>query len=158
MPYLIDGHNLIGALPDVSLSDPDDEAALNEILMRYFYRIRKNGIVYFDQRSAGSERLVSGPNLSVVFVRKPRTADQAIQAHLRRLGKEARNWTVVSSDRAVQSQARKAGARVVSSQDFSRLLNVSSSDEMGGEKPSDSLSEAELQGWIDLFKRRKNGC
>jgi hypothetical protein len=74
------------------------------------------------------------------------------------LGKEARNWTVVSSDRAVQRQARKAGARVVSSQDFSRFLNISHSDEMEGEKPSDSLSEAELQGWIDLFKRRKNGC
>ena len=28
MNYLIDGHNLIGQLPDISLDDPNDEALL----------------------------------------------------------------------------------------------------------------------------------
>ena len=28
MPYLIDGHNLIACLPDISLDDPNDEAQL----------------------------------------------------------------------------------------------------------------------------------
>jgi S-adenosylhomocysteine hydrolase len=28
MPYMIDGHNLIGKLPDISLDDPNDEALL----------------------------------------------------------------------------------------------------------------------------------
>jgi hypothetical protein len=34
MPFLIDGHNLIGALPDLDLDDPDDEARLVERLQR----------------------------------------------------------------------------------------------------------------------------
>jgi len=35
MPLLIDGHNLIGQIPDISLSDPDDEAKLVLLLRRY---------------------------------------------------------------------------------------------------------------------------
>ena len=40
--YLIDGHNLIGQLPDLSLTDPDDEAKLVQKLTG-FPRARRSG-------------------------------------------------------------------------------------------------------------------
>jgi hypothetical protein len=47
----------------------------------------------------------------VHFVRQPAIADTAILNHLHRLGSDAHNWIVVSSDAAVRSGAQKAGAR-----------------------------------------------
>ncbi len=41
MPLLIDGHNLIGRLPDLRLDDPDDEAKLVARLRTYCARTRK---------------------------------------------------------------------------------------------------------------------
>ena len=38
MPLLIDGHNLIGHLPDLSLSDPRDEVKLVARLQAYAAR------------------------------------------------------------------------------------------------------------------------
>ncbi len=35
MPILIDGHNLIGRMPALSLADPDDERQLLALLLSY---------------------------------------------------------------------------------------------------------------------------
>jgi predicted RNA-binding protein with PIN domain len=156
MPYMIDGHNLIGALPDISLNDPDDETILISLLSRYFYRVQKQAVIYFDQRSPVSDQPRPRPKLSVVFIAKPRTADQAIQAHLKRLGKEAANWTVVSSDREVQEAAKLARANILSSQEFSRSLIQLDETLDVEEKPSKTLSEDELSAWLDLFNSRKD--
>ena len=43
MPFLIDGHNLIGRMPGISLDDPDDEARLVAQLRAFCAR-------EFDQR------------------------------------------------------------------------------------------------------------
>ena len=49
MPYLIDGHNLIGSLPGLSLADPEDERKLLDRLQGYARRSRRRMIVFFDQ-------------------------------------------------------------------------------------------------------------
>ncbi|MGD9375749.1 MAG: NYN domain-containing protein, partial [Anaerolineae bacterium] len=48
MPILIDGHNLVGKLPVLSLQDPDDEQKLIELLRSYQARTGKEVIVVFD--------------------------------------------------------------------------------------------------------------
>ena len=49
MHYLIDGHNLIGALPDISLEDPDDEVKLILVLRSWAVaRRRREVTVIFD--------------------------------------------------------------------------------------------------------------
>jgi predicted RNA-binding protein with PIN domain len=151
MPLLIDGHNLIGALPNISLTDLDDEAKLVSLLSRYLVQARKRAFVYFDRGSFISDQTDRGPYLSVIFIAQPRTADQAIRAHLERLGKEAANWTVISSDREIQHAAKQAGARVLSSQEFSRFLLSIDVASNGDEKPTSPLSEEELGAWMDLF-------
>jgi len=151
MPLLIDGHNLIGHLPTIDLSDPEDERRLIEALLAYCRRTRRKATVFFDRGTLGPGELPPLANLTVRFVRPPSSADAAIRARLASLGGAARNWTLVSSDRAVQAAARRAGARVVSAADFSLELRDPGNAEESPEKP-DSLAPEEVDRWLRLFQ------
>ena len=152
MPYLIDGHNLIAQMTDISLDDPDDEARLLSRLRSFCAQKGKKVYVYFDCKAPGAEDPPSTGGLTVRFVKSPRTADDAILAHLRRLGREAHNWTVVSSDREIQQVAKHAGARVLASSDFASLLAPSENIAEDPEKPAPPSSREEVAIWERLFE------
>ncbi len=151
MPYLIDGHNLIGAIPGLSLADLDDELALIRRLTEYAQKHQRSITVYFDRGSLAAPQLTNAGRVKVQFVRPPRTADDAIRAHLRRLDREATNWTVVTSDRAVASAARQVGATVVKSQDFARQMLPVDNEATEDEKPDRPLEPDEIESWEKLF-------
>lgn len=152
MPLIIDGHNLIPKIPGLSLHSIDDEMQLIEMLQEYCRKSRKKVEVYFDNAPPGSPRARIFTNLTARFIRQGQTADQAIRGKLKKLGGEARNWTVVSSDHQVQSSARSARATVLSSEDFARqLLQVMEHSESGIEGGERTLSEAEIDEWLALF-------
>lgn len=153
MPYLIDGHNLIPKIASLRLGDIDDEAQLVEMLQEFCRLKRKQVEVYFDRRGVGQPPARNFGSVIARFVREGATADQAIAHRLSRLGRSARNWTVVSSDRSVQAAARAAQARVISSQAFSlelaQALSVGNEEfEKDAEK---GLDTDELQDWLDVF-------
>jgi len=151
LPYLIDGHNLIGALPDLALDEPDDELRLSERLLAYFKRSRQRAVLFFDRGHVASQAFRRGHWLQIRFVRSGRTADDAIRGELGRIGREAPNWTVVSSDREVQAAARLAGAKVLSSQQFIERLAPPGPDAGEAPKPDRPLSPDELDDWLALF-------
>ncbi|HUF36959.1 MAG TPA: NYN domain-containing protein [Anaerolineales bacterium] len=149
MPYIVDGHNLIGRLPDIHLSEIDDEDRLIERVAAFCRVERKRAEIFFDRAAPGrSGRFRQGPVTSV-FVPSGETADAAIARRLDQLKKDARNWTVVSSDAAVQASARNAGAQVLPSENFAGRLNTPGSAS-GPEKES-NLAEGELEEWLRLF-------
>ncbi len=154
MPYLIDGHNLIGQMPGIDLADPEDEARLTAALAAFAARTGREVHVYFDRRAPGAPRSQRQGRLHLRFVTPPRTADDAIRDHLRQLGSQAQNWTVVSSDREVQRAAHRAGARVVSSTTFSRELRAGQRGPAAAdtEKPEGVQSPEELAYWEELFR------
>jgi predicted RNA-binding protein with PIN domain len=154
MPYIIDGHNLIACMPNIDLDDPDDEIRLIVILRTYCARTSKGIVVYFDRRSPGIRNPSPVGGLTVQFVTPPISADEAIQNHLRRLGREAPNWTVVSSDRAVQTAAQQAGAHYLDSLTFARQLLVERTPTQESEKPDALLSEEEIAQWEKLFTNK----
>jgi predicted RNA-binding protein with PIN domain len=153
VPYLIDGHNLIPRIPDLSLEALDDEIQLAELLQEFCRRQHKRAEVFFDNAPPGGVR---AHNLGLVitrFVRQGTTADEAMRGRLQRLGREARNWTVVSSDQAVQSAARAAQAQTITSEAFARLL-LQVLEESGadvGKNPDFSIGQEELDDWLKLF-------
>ena len=153
MPWMIDGHNLIASLPDLSLSDPDDEERLIVLLMAYFGRKRKPATVYFDRRAAGVPNPPTRNMVSARFIAAPRTADDAMRAHLGRLGKQAANWIVVSSDADIQAAARRAGARVQTSATFAREL-AAAPHAPAPEKPGDNISAEEVRELLQAFRSR----
>ena len=111
VPYIIDGHNLIPKIPGLNLDDVDDELQLIKRLQDFCRVKRKKVVVFFDQAPAGSSGTRTYGCVVAHFIRQGRTADQAIQDNLRRLGGEARNWTVISSDQEVRSSARAVRAK-----------------------------------------------
>jgi predicted RNA-binding protein with PIN domain len=153
MPYLIDGHNLIPKIRGLSLENLDDEQQLIELLQDFCRLQRKQAIVFFDKAAPGGTQARSYGNLIARFVRQDSTADQAIRRKLANLGRAARNWTVVSSDLAVQSEARAAQAHVMPSEEFSDLLILTldeSKRDPGGEINKE-MGQDELDEWMDLF-------
>lgn len=156
MPYIIDGHNLIPAL-GLRLDDPDDEAQLIALLRRFTSRTGKPVTVYFDRRAPGASRPMDAGGLSIRFVSQPDTADSAIRRHLARLHAQAPNWTVVTSDREVQSRARLAGARVLSAPEFADRIQAAGQAGPAGEKPDAPLTETELAELEREFARRRPG-
>ncbi|HKI53957.1 MAG TPA: NYN domain-containing protein, partial [Anaerolineales bacterium] len=122
MPYLIDGHNLIPKV-GLRLDSLDDEQELIVILQEYSRIKRKKQVeVYFDGAPpphAGARKMGT---ITAHFVLQGTTADDAIKRRLKKMGKGAKNWTVVSSDRQVQAEARSARAEIVSSDEFAKKL------------------------------------
>ena len=90
MPFLIDGHNLIGRLPDLHLDDPDDEAKLVARLRTFCARTGKRVTVVFDYGLPGGySRELSGGGVEVVFAPAGRTADGILGERVR-LARDAR--------------------------------------------------------------------
>jgi predicted RNA-binding protein with PIN domain len=146
MPYLIDGHNLIGVFPGLSLADPEDERHLVEILSRYATKKRRRMIVFFDAGQVGGGMPHRG-NLEMRFIVPPRTADDAILDFLRR-ERNPRAYTAVTSDARLGAAIRGLGARLIDSRTFSRSVQTTLSL---GTKGSDSTSTDDLDEWLTLF-------
>lgn len=122
MPYIIDGHNLIGKSNFVNLQDIDDETKLIIALQDFCHKKQKKAVVFFDNAPPGVPRARVYGRVTAYFVRAGKTADQAIYEKLKALKNDAKNWTVVSSDRQVQAAARSVHAQVVSSEQFALQL------------------------------------
>ena len=151
MPYLIDGHNLIGQTPGLSLADPDDERKLVELLRAYMVRTRKKGTVIFDNGQPGGSGNWTNNVLEVVFARASRSADDLIRQRLSS-EKNPRGLIVVSSDQAVAQAARAARAQVQSSAEFARQM---ASQPPILQKKEAGLTKDEILEWEKVFRKRR---
>jgi predicted RNA-binding protein with PIN domain len=154
MPYLIDGHNLIPKVAGLSLRSIDDEEQLLRLLSEFSQGKKGRIEVFFDNAPAGHVRSQRIGKVTAHFVRQGRTADAAIATRLRQLAGDASNWTVVSSDRAVQAAAREMRAQVLKSEEFARLL---AQDRVRGDQGQQAaeIPADEIDEWLELFKRSK---
>jgi predicted RNA-binding protein with PIN domain len=146
---IIDGHNLIGVMPDIHLADPDDEWRLLERLRAYRARTGQALIVFFDSGDPStllrqsspvpvedyhSAALVqagqvlptrlpdlSSPGIQVRFSTPGQTADDAIVAFLQSRAQPGQ-YAVVTNDHELAYRARAAGASVISAGDFALRL------------------------------------
>jgi len=158
--YLIDGHNLIGKLPDLSLSDPDDEQKLIERLHIYAQRIRRPLAVVFDPGSGyvPPHRPRYG-DVKATYAKRGRTADQVIVSRVRK-AHNPRQITVVTSDRALAGKVRAEGAAVVGSEEFVRLLQPAEptreAEDMEAEARAHvNVSSDEVKEWLRIFGDEK---
>jgi uncharacterized protein len=153
MPYLVDGHNLIPHIPGLSLKDLDDEQTLIGLLGKFASSRRANVEVYFDQASPSRAGSQAFGRVRAYYIRQGTTADQAIISRLHQMGGSAKNWTVVSSDRVIQAEARSMHSKVLPSPEFASQLGEELSRAGGGcDKGEDpSISESEVDYWMDQF-------
>jgi len=118
MRWLIDGYNVIRRAPELSAAETRGleagRAELLRLLARVAARLSDDFTVVFDgaRRGGGAP---AGGRVQVIFSRPPETADDV----LRRLAATLRDGAiVVTSDRAVQDSAHRAGAAVLNAEAF----------------------------------------
>ncbi len=160
MPYLIDGHNLIGQLPDLSLTDPDDEAKLVLKLIGFVARTGKKVVVVFDHGLPGGKSKMSTHSVEVVFASNPGDADSIMKGRIAK-AKDTAQWTVVSNDHAVLDAAKARGMKTVRSRDFAPLLNDTTQRKQvakraGGEASDVYVSPQEVEEWLKVFGGKKD--
>ena len=119
---IIDGHNLIGALPDEDLANPDDEVRLLARLRSYRSRSGQDLLVFFDSGDLPAQF----PDLSTAgcaraFPAPGQSADDAIIEFLRSR-KEPGQYAVVTNDHGLRFRAAAAGASLQWASDFARRL------------------------------------
>ncbi|MBW6465725.1 MAG: NYN domain-containing protein [Brevefilum sp.] len=153
MVLIIDGHNLIPHMPGVDLSDPDDEGKLVQLLQEYCRLRRKTAEVFFDKAPVGMAGVRQYGLVKAHFVHEGTTADTAIMAYLKKLGKRAKNTTVVSSDRQVLAAARGAHAATIRSDEFAAAWAQLAEDEPELDPRDRQLDEEEVADWEQLFRR-----
>ena len=151
MPLLIDGHNLIGKLPDIRLDDPDDEAKLVVRLRTYCARTGKRVTVVFDHGLPGGRSWeLSGGGVQVIFAPAGRTADGILSERIRR-ARDPRGLTVVTSDRQIIAAAQSRGARVMQSEEFASHLSTPRTVEEVEAEQDAHLSAEEVEEWLKVF-------
>lgn len=152
MHWLIDGHNLIGQMPNLHLDDPHDEDKLLQYLRRYRARTGHPITVVFDAGYSyrpGQTKKQGG--ITVQFAPSGRTADQILMRRMRRI-KNPQAYMVVTSDRAVQQAATRVGVRTLSSTEFAQQLLSSPAPETDSQADI-HLSPDEVEEWLDLFNQ-----
>ena len=154
MAYLIDGHNLIPKM-GLRLDSLDDELELIAILQEFSRLERKKQVeVYFDGAPTPQAGTRKHGTVTAHFVPLKTTADNAIRNRLKKMGKSAKNWTVVTSDHRVQLEARDVRAEVITSDAFANILKQARN---AAPKSSNDrkLSEQEVEDWLNLFGGKK---
>jgi predicted RNA-binding protein with PIN domain len=154
MNHIIDGHNLIAKIAGLSLDMPDDEQRLVELLVIYCKAGGDRVEVFFDGAPVGQAGVRNFSRVRAHFVPQSQTADDAILNRIASLGRAARNWMVVSSDRSVQAAAHSAHACVLSSEEFSSRMQAPRQAAAKESSSNQPLNEAEVRLWLDIFKER----
>lgn len=153
MRYLIDGHNLIGQLPNLSLADEHDEAKL-VILLRQFAAGRKARIVVvFDHGIPGGWSALSGGPVEVVFAGSHTNADRILRERLKN-EKQPGQLTLVTNDHEVISAAKARKVIVARSTDFAQQLTAVAEPPSRRNAPPPAertLSDKEVDEWMKLF-------
>lgn len=154
MNLIIDGHNLVPFLPGLSLADADDELKLIKLLAEYARTQRAKIDVFFDQAAQGYSGSRSFGGVKAHFVRRGRTADEAIMALLNRLGRQVINYQVVTNDRMVIAAVKSAHAGHISSAGFANQILRAQAAEGQSEETEVEMSADEVAEWETLFKQK----
>jgi predicted RNA-binding protein with PIN domain len=156
VPYLIDGHNLIAQMPDLSLDDPNDEVKLVLRLRQFAGRKKQSVTVVFDHGIPGgwSSGLSTGP-VKVIFAGSHSNADRIIMERIRE-AKTPTNIKVVTSDGEIRRAGKARRVEVISAQEFVQTLFKPLPSEPRRDTREDvKLSQDEVKEWLRLFKQGK---
>jgi len=167
---LVDGHNLIGQLQDLSLTDPHDEAKLTMAIKSYCMRSHAKATVIFDNGMPGGfSRELSNSNVQVYFA-PPRTKADAILMQRAKEMMNLKEFIMVSSDRQIVRLCHAYGIETMQSEEFALMLGfrpVEVEEPAEGDAPprrrvaivyekdpNPVVTLEEIGYWLPIFKRK----
>ena len=155
MPYIIDGNNLIGSSPDISLEDSNSRKEIVAIVKKFQKKKNSKIIVVFDGEpdTFSSEE---NPTEKIV-IKYPPIGDSADDEIKRILDGYTyfRDVVLVTSDRELKDIAKKKGAKVINSIEFyyelKRVYRATGKIEMKQKRIDTELSDGEVDQWMKIF-------
>ena len=158
MPYLIDGHNVIGQMNSIQLDDPHDEAKLVLLLRSYSAQLGKKFHVVFDGGLPSGVSSLSTSRVKIYFASAESSADNVMRMLIKDITNAA-SWIVVSSDHAIGSTAKRKGMKVMRAERFAEKLesmqDLTEKAELENYVPESKtdprLSRDEVNEWLDIF-------
>ncbi|HRQ37592.1 MAG TPA: NYN domain-containing protein [Chloroflexota bacterium] len=155
MHYLIDGHNLIARMPDISLNDPDDEVQLILRLRSWTARSKKRQVtLFFDGGIPGGKNVkLSTPQVQVIFASAGQTADALLINGINRV-KNPPEFQLVSSDQQIIAAAAARKMPHITSDKFAVELAAQWQERPPGPTIADDdpiISDAEVADWLAAF-------
>lgn len=157
MPYIIDGNNLIGCSPDISLEDNNSRSEILGIVKKFQKKKKSKIIVVFDGEPDTFSN-EENPNEKIV-VKYPPIGDSADDEIKRILEGYTyfRDVVLVTSDRELKDAAKKKGVRVINSIEFyyelKRVYRATGRIELKQKRIDTELSEGEVDQWMKIFEK-----
>lgn len=167
--FLIDGHNLIGQLQDLSLEDPHDEAKLAMAVKRYCMIGRLKATIIFDNGLPGGiSKQLSNSDVTVIFAPPGVQADSLLMRRARDIG-NFKDMVLVTSDRRISRLAFAYGIDTMSSEEFALMLGfhpveIEPEPDKPQEKrrfeivydkdPNPQVTMKEIEYWLPIFKHK----
>lgn len=149
MTLLIDGHNLIGAMPNIDLGDPDDEWQLVQQLRARMAAKSQSMTVVFDSGPGPAPQWqLSDGGITVRFA-PPGTEADALILQLLRSHQSPGKVTVVTNDRGLASLVRAAGGQVRSATQFAAQL---ASPAPAASEPAEPRPDPHDPRFADLYR------
>lgn len=155
MPYIIDGNNLIGSSPDISLEESGARQKVIHIVRKFQQNRNNKVIVVFDGKPDGENHHQElGPKFQIIFPRYGDSADDEIKRILGSYS-DFRDVVLVTSDRELKVFARRLGARTVNSIEFyfrlKREYRETGKKEESRKRIETRLSDQEVDQWMKVF-------
>ncbi len=157
MPYIIDGNNLIGSSPDISLKDANARYEIISIIKKFQRNKKSKIIVVFDgEPDTFSEE--ENPNEKIV-IKYPQIGESADDEIKKILDGYTyfRDVILITSDRELKDVAKKKGAKVINSIEFyyelKRVYRATGRIEMKQKRINTELTEGEIDQWMKIFDK-----
>jgi predicted RNA-binding protein with PIN domain len=150
--YIIDGYNLLHAVPSLKkalLRDPTGarEQLILLVSRQTFKRKFRSTIVFDGVKPAGEQASHTHSPVHVVFS-SPLSADIYIRQMIEK-SKRRTEMVIISSDHEILNHARACSCATHTSKYFSGLLFQE--EDRGEEKEQTPLSKAEVAEWLKIF-------
>lgn len=159
MPYLIDGNNLIGTSPDLSLNDPLARQILIKRLLTFQRQTAKSLILVFDGDPGNfPQEFEPVPGkFRVKFPRFGMSADEVIEELIEKTD-NPQGYILVTSDRNLRNFAKRHRVKSIKCEEFLKMIKKVLKElrkKQEWKKPDVKLTPQEIEIWMKIFERGK---
>ncbi len=145
--FIIDGNNLIGKIKSLmDLQKKDKQASREKLVLmldRYFFGKKYSVTLHFDGHPNGK---INSNSLKIIYSENI-TADEKIKKQIENITSR-KNTTVVTSDSNLSDFARVCSCKVISSDEFVKMIKNMSREE----DEESRIKEINNDEFIKLFK------
>ena len=153
--YIIDGHNLLHAIPKADRdSPPISEVGLCQLLGKYLRLTGQAGEIIFDGTGPRDKSIFDNMNdIEVIFAGPGNDTDTVIEDKII-ISSAPKRLTIISSDRRLRKAARARKSTVIKSEIFwidvqKQLSRKRPIKERAAKR--NGLSETETEQWLEFF-------